>query len=330
MSDLETGKITGEHEPQPRSTALLFTGQGVGAGDISAYYALLNKLDPNLMTAYISTAQQAIDKILPPEHKFNILEEINNPDSKVFEKTSSVQPVVYLLSVAAFEITKKKLGDGWITPGFVAGHSLGEYSALTAAGVLEFNDGIKIVTSRGLFMQIDSEKKPTKLAAVIGTEDQVRELCSETGVAVALFNAVGNIGVGGDEENVTKLTTTAQKRGIKVFPIQAAGAFHTETMGDSAGKLGGEMEKYTFNHPQVVFVSNLTGEPEEDPKDIQRNLASGMTKLVQWVKVIQTMKNAGVEVFFEVGPGNILAGLNKRNAPDAQTTNIISILTQAA
>ena len=331
MKNLEAGSSSGENERQPRSSALLFTGQGVSAGDISSYYTILNELDPDLMAQHMSAAQQAIDEILPPEYQFNILEEINSPDSDVFGKTSSVQPVVYTLSVAAFEILKKKLGDGWITPSFVAGHSLGEYSALTAAGVLEFNDGIKIVTSRGLFMQRDSEKKPTKLAAVIGkTEDEVGELCLETETAVSLFNAPGNIAVGGDEENMAKLTTIAGERGIRIIPIRTAGAFHTDAMSDAANELEGEMQKYTFKDLQTVFVSNLTGEPEADPEDIRRNLVSGMTKPVEWVKVIQTMKDAGVEFFYEVGPGNTLTGLNSRNAPNAQTTNITNLLPQAA
>lgn len=307
--------------------AILFPGQGLPSQEVCSYYESLKGL---LVSQYLSLAQRALDK-LHGEGVFKIEQALKDPSSPEFGKTSFVQPLVYTLSVVAYEIMRPGLNRRNLVPKVMAGHSLGEYAALTASGVVPFEKGVEIVTFRGLIMQQASEETPTKLVSMRGlTEAQVRqEICSGNPAEIALINAPNLIVVGCSADKVPAIEQLAKEKGAqRINVLDTAGAFHTSFMQRAASKLEKFLAGYSFANPEYPIVANLTGKPSTSGASLRNHLVEGMVNPVRWADCLETIKGVGVkffdvETFVESGPGTSLTRLNVLNGiPEEQTINI--------
>ncbi|MBI2039865.1 ACP S-malonyltransferase [Candidatus Microgenomates bacterium] len=310
--------------------AILFPGQGLPPKEICSYYQLLTELNPALTTRYLSLAQQALEKI-SGSPSFNIETALKDASSPDFRKTSFVQPVVYSLSVLAYEIMRPRLRERNIIPDVMAGHSLGEYSAMTAAGVFPFEEGIEIVTYRGKVMQEACDENESSLTSISGLNlETVRdEICFQTGAEIALVNAPDLIVVGSRPDQIPKIKAVADQiagQSVRVVTLETAGAFHTPFMIPAAVNLARFLANYEFTDPQYRFVNNYTGGLVESGVTLRDHSSESMTRPVWWAKSLQTMKELGSKTFLESGPGVSLKQINKRNGiGEDQTKNIVDI-----
>lgn len=310
---------------QERLAALICPGQGLSSQEIVAYYQKLLALDPILTRNRIGLAQEAINRIQGTVN-FNITADLEDEAAPSFTRTAFVQPVVYALSVLASEIMAN--GSTSLAPRFVAGHSLGEYAALTYSQVFSFEQGIDIVTLRGQAMQTACDIITSKLVSINGlSEEQVKDICKQTGTEIALLNAPNLIVVGGASETVPDIEKLAKEAGArKVTTLPTAGAFHTRFMKEAAFCLDQFLTVYEFQNPQIPVIANLTGQESNSAGALRNHLVESMVNPVRWVDVIQTMKNRGVQIFIESGPGKSLAQLNRLNGlSEDQTINILEL-----
>jgi len=236
------------------------------------------------------------------------------------KETKVTQPAIFLHSV----ILAKTLGANF-KPDMVAGHSLGEFSALVANGSLTFEDGLKLVSKRALAMQKACEIKPSTMAAVLGLEDEIVEkICAETkGVVVAAnYNCPGQLVISGEVDAVNiaceSLKTAGAKRAL-VLPV--GGAFHSPLMEPAREELALAIESTHFNKPNCPIYQNVTANAVINENDIKQNLISQLTAPVRWTQSVQQMIADGATLFTEVGPGNVLQGLVKKINRDAQTAS---------
>lgn len=326
MKELDSLRV--ESEQQPKFLALLFPGQGLSPKDIRENFQQLRNINPDLVMRRFESAQQAVGEINSAAG-FDLLSSLGNEDSPCFDKTSFVQPVVYVLSVLSYEIYQTKTNHRKVNPQYVAGHSLGEYTALTAASVTTFEDGIKIVTARGKFMQEACERTKSELVSIHGLEKEgVESVCRETGTTIALINAPNLIVIGTAEGQFEHIQTMAKERGAKrVAKLQTAGAFHSPHMQEAADKLDRFLEGFTLNDPQIPVIPNLTGQPSKSGNALRQHLVESMVMPVKWADTIGYMRTTGINCFIELGLGNSLTALNKvNNVPDGQTKNLDSVL----
>ena len=222
--------------------------------------------------------------------------------------TKVTQPAIFLHSV----ILAKTLGDEF-DPAMVAGHSLGEFSALVAAGALSFEDGLRLVAARAKAMQKACELKPSTMAAVIALPDEkVEEICNGIdGVVVcANYNCPGQIVISGEIEAIDaaceQLKAAGAKRALK---LKVGGAFHSPCMEPARAELAEAIEKTQVNKPAVPVYQNVDAKPHTDPAEIKANLIAQLTAPVRWTKSVQNMIADGATEFIEVGPGKVLQGL---------------------
>ncbi len=224
------------------------------------------------------------------------------------KQTKVTQPAVFLHSV----ILAKTLGDDF-NPAMVAGHSLGEFSALTAAGALSFEDGLKLVSIRARAMQKACEANPSTMAAIIGLPDEkVEEICAKTeGVVVcANYNTPGQIVISGEIDAVDRacaaLTEAGAKRALK---LKVGGAFHSPLMEPARAELAKAIEAAEIKEPICPVYQNVDGMPHTDPAEIKANLIAQLTGQVHWAQSVSRMVEAGADEFVEVGPGKALQGM---------------------
>ena len=227
------------------------------------------------------------------------------------KETKVTQPAVFLHSV----ILAKLLGNGF-NPDMVAGHSLGEFSALVAAGGLSFEDGLSLVSKRALAMQKACEIKPSTMAAIIGLEDNiVEQICLDTkGIVVpANYNSPGQLVISGETEAInracTKMTEAGAKRAL-VLPV--GGAFHSPMMEPARTELADAIENAVIKSPICPIYQNVSAKAETKPADIKDNLISQLTAPVLWTQIENQMISDGMTELIEVGPGKVLQGLIKK------------------
>lgn len=227
------------------------------------------------------------------------------------KQTKVTQPAVFLHSV----ILAKTLGDDF-KPEAVAGHSLGEFSALVASGAIAFEDGLKLVYSRAMAMQKACEANPSTMAAIIGLEDEVVEkVCEEVNevVVAANYNCPGQLVISGSNEGIdaacAKLTEQGAKRALK---LPVGGAFHSPLMESARVELEKAISETEFSAPVCPIYQNVHAKPETDPATIKENLISQLTAPVRWTQTVKNMLADGVTSFVEVGPGKVLQGLVKK------------------
>ena len=249
---------------------------------------------------------------------FNITEEMFNGTDEGLKQTRITQPAVFLHSV----IAAKCLGDSF-QPDMVAGHSLGEFSALVANGVLSFEDGLKLVYKRAVAMQAACELKPSTMAAVLGLEDEkVETICEgiENGVVVAAnYNCPGQLVISGDVDAINNACEQLKAAGAKrALVLQVGGAFHSPLMKPAEDELAQAIEQTQFNTPICPVYQNVSAEAVSDPNLIKANLLKQLTAPVKWTQCVQAMVKDGATQFTELGPGKVLQGLVKKIAPEAE------------
>ncbi|WP_339894910.1 ACP S-malonyltransferase [uncultured Algibacter sp.] len=242
---------------------------------------------------------------------FNITDTMFEGSAEDLKETKVTQPAIFLHSV----ILAKTLGDTF-KPDMVAGHSLGEFSALVANGALNFEDGLKLVSQRALAMQKACELQPSTMAAVLGLDDDVVEkICAMTeGVVVAAnYNCPGQLVISGEVEAINKACETLKEEGARralVLPV--GGAFHSPLMEPAREELAAAIESTSFSKPNCPIYQNVTANAVIDEAAIKANLISQLTAPVRWTQTIQQMIADGATLFTEVGPGKVLQGLVKK------------------
>jgi [acyl-carrier-protein] S-malonyltransferase len=250
---------------------------------------------------------------------FSITDIMFTGSEEELKQTKVTQPAIFLHSV----ILAKVLGDKF-QPEMVAGHSLGEFSALVSAGVLSFEDGLKLVSTRALAMQKACEIQPSTMAAVLGLDDQiVVDTCAEIdGIVVAAnFNCPGQLVISGSVPAVEKACEVLKERGAKrALLLPVGGAFHSPLMEPAREELAKAIENTDFNKPICPIYQNVTANAVTNPDEIKKNLIIQLTAPVRWTQSVQQMINDGATEFIEVGPGNVLQGLVKKIDRNAQTS----------
>ncbi|MCP4052250.1 MAG: ACP S-malonyltransferase [Mesoflavibacter sp.] len=249
---------------------------------------------------------------------FNITDIMFEGTADQLKETKVTQPAIFLHSV----ILAKTLGDSF-KPDMVAGHSLGEFSALVANGALSFEDGLKLVSQRAMAMQKACEIKPSTMAAVLGLEDKlVEDICAKTeGVVVAAnYNCPGQLVISGEVEAINRACEAMKEAGARralVLPV--GGAFHSPMMEPAREELAAAIENTTFSKPNCPIYQNVTASAIIDESEIKANLISQLTAPVRWTQSVQQMIADGATLFTEVGPGKVLQGLVKKIDRSAET-----------
>ena len=242
---------------------------------------------------------------------FSITDIMFEGTAEQLKETKVTQPAIFLHSV----ILAKVLGDGF-KPEMVAGHSLGELSALVANGVLTFEDGLKLVFKRALAMQKACEITPSTMAAVLGLEDAiVEDTCSEIkGVVVAAnYNCPGQLVISGEIAAVEKACKVLSEKGARrALLLPVGGAFHSPMMEPARAELAAAIEATTFSNPTCPVYQNVSACAVTSPSEIKKNLMIQLTAPVRWTQSIQAMIADGGTEFIEVGPGNVLQGLMRK------------------
>ncbi|MDQ1164282.1 ACP S-malonyltransferase [Flavobacterium sp. SORGH_AS_0622] len=251
---------------------------------------------------------------------FRITDIMFEGTAEQLKETKVTQPAVFLHSV----ILAKTLGEDF-KPEMVAGHSLGEFSALVANGTLSFEDGLKLVSQRALAMQKACEITPSTMAAVLGLADNVvEEVCASIdGVVVAAnYNCPGQLVISGETAAVEKACEAMKAAGAKralILPV--GGAFHSPMMEPAREELAAAIEATTFSTPICPVYQNVTANAVSDANEIKKNLIIQLTAPVKWTQSVQQMIADGATLFTEVGPGKVLAGLINKIDKEAVTTN---------
>lgn len=250
---------------------------------------------------------------------FRITDIMFSGTDEELKQTNVTQPAIFLHSA----ILAKALGERF-QPAMVAGHSLGEFSALVAAGALSFEDGLKLVAQRANAMQKACEAQPSTMAAILGLDDEIVEkVCAqvEDVVVAANYNCPGQLVISGSIEGVDKacalLTEAGAKRALK---LNVGGAFHSPLMEPAKVELQAAIEGTEIKVPVCPIYQNVDAKPYTDPAQIKANLIAQLTGAVRWTQTVQHMLADGAEAFVEVGPGNVLQGLVKKVNRQVQTS----------
>ena len=255
---------------------------------------------------------------------FRITDIMFSGTDEELKQTKVTQPAIFLHSV----ILAKALGDRF-DPDMVAGHSLGEFSALVAAGSLGFEDGLTLVSKRAMAMQKACEANPSTMAAILGLEDKtVEDLCAsvEEVVVPANYNCPGQLVVSGSNEGVDKLCAKATEAGAKrAMKLNVGGAFHSPLMEPARVELEAAIQAAPFKAPVCPVYQNVDAKPYTDPEKIKANLIAQLTAPVRWTQIVQNMLADGATEFVELGPGNVLAGLIKKVSREVATQSIAAL-----
>lgn len=251
---------------------------------------------------------------------FQITDIMFEGSAEDLKETKVTQPAIFLHSV----ILAKTLGENF-KPDMVAGHSLGEFSALVAAGSLTFEDGLKLVSKRAQAMQKACELQPSTMAAVLGLEDAiVEDICNKTeGIVVAAnYNCPGQLVISGDVDAIESACEALKGAGARralVLPV--GGAFHSPLMEPAREELAAAIKNTTFSKPHCPIYQNVTAKAITDENEIKANLISQLTAPVRWTQSVQQMVADGATHFTEVGPGKVLQGLVKKIHKEAETSS---------
>jgi len=296
--------------PRMSKTALMFAGQGAQAVGMGKELA---EQFPSAKQ-WFERANAALDYDLA-----SIC--FNGPDAEL-TKTENAQPGIFLVSWAAFELLKERV------PGLkfeaTAGLSLGEFTALAAAGAMTFDDAIRVVRQRGRFMQEACEATQGDMAAIIGLDEAAtREVCGQSGVELANLNCPGQIVISGPADKMNAACELAKAKGAKrALPLNVAGAYHSALMASAQPKLGEALTKVTLLNPKVPVISNVTAQPHGAPSEIQNRLVEQVTSPVRWEDSMRYLLANGFTRFIELGPGAALSGFMKRIDKNAPVLNV--------
>jgi len=239
-------------------------------------------------------------------------------DAEELRQTRNAQLTTFVLSLVVLDAVER-IGVG---PAAAAGHSLGEYSALTATGALSFEEGVRTVVARGDAMQDAAEDNPGTMAAVLGLDDDDCDVAcrrADGDVWVANFNAPGQVVIAGSVDGVARASAAAKELGAKkVMPLPVGGAFHTPFMAPARDELRKAIDAVTFRSPDVPVVANIDARPHDDPAEWTTLLSAQLVSPVRWRQSVQRLADDGITKYVELGPGNVLTGTIKRIAPTAK------------
>lgn len=248
------------------------------------------------------------------------------------QQTRNSQPAIAVTSLALLAVATEVNPGLLARPAFVAGHSLGEYSALVAAGSLSFEQAIRLLRARGELMQEAGEKHPGTMAAVLGLDlTDVEDICREAGAEVCNINAPGQVTIGGRRDNVVRALDYAKARGaVKVIPLAVSGAFHSSLMRSAAEGLTTHIATASVSSARVPVVANVIARPISEADAIRHELIDQVCRPVQWAATVDYLAEHGVSTFIEFGPGRVLTGIIKRmhrkstciNVSDAASVNV--------
>ena len=243
---------------------------------------------------------------------------------EVLNKTENAQPAITATSLACFSVFKGKFKD--FTPSVTAGHSLGEYTSLSASNALSVSDTIRLVSERGRLMQIACDKNPGGMVAIIGMEvDVVEEVCREAGAYPSNINSSQQVIISGDNDSLAIAVDLAKARGAKkAIKLSVGGAFHSILMEPARDSLMDFIESLNFSDPEIPLIGNVNAKPLENASQIKNELIEQLMSCVQWNDTIKYMSSNGLNDYIEFGPGKVLTGLIKRIDSNSSTMNIDS------
>jgi [acyl-carrier-protein] S-malonyltransferase len=269
----------------------------------------------------------------------------NGPEVDV-TKTENAQPGIFLVSWVCFELLKEQVGVQASTCSITdtlkrelqlkfdatAGLSLGEFTALTAAGAMSFEDGLRVVGQRGKFMQEACDMTKGGMAAIIGLDEApTREVCAEAGVVLANLNCPGQVVISGEAEKITMACELAKAKGAKrALPLTVAGAYHSPLMASAQPKLGAELTKINLVSPVVPVISNVTAQAHRTPAEISAKLVEQVCASVLWENSMRALLAQGFTRFIELGPGTALSGFMKRIDKTATMLNVADVASLEA
>lgn len=299
------------------SVAYLFPGQG------AQYVGMAGDLCKSVPAA--RDLFQRASEILG----YNLLAACVEGPKERLDSTAVSQPAIYVASLAALEGLRRDAPDKESECVAAAGLSLGEYTALTFAGALPFEDGLRLVRLRGEAMQAAADARPSAMASILLLEEaQVQAICDKAGakglIRIANFLCPGNLVVSGDKAAIEEAERLVAEAGTRTVHLAVAGAFHTPIMQSAVEKLSAALAGVMFAAPRVPVWANVTGKPYTSPDTIRESLARQVVEPVKWEDTIRGMMEAGVEAFHEVGPGRVLAGLLKRINRHAECLHAIA------
>ena len=289
--------------------AFMFPGQGsqkVGMGrDFAERY-------PELVARYFKPA----DEILG----YGLTDLCFNGPEEQLRSTDNTQPAIFLVSMVVREVLREQ----GITPEAAVGHSLGEYSALVCAGVLRFEDALRLVRRRGQLMAAVNERTPGAMAAVMGLDPaRVDEVCAAARgegagvVEAANYNSPEQTVISGEAGAVTRAIALAKEAGAdRVVPLQVGAPFHCSLMNDMGAEFAAELDKYDFADPQIPVIANVTGDYVRTAAEVKDALRRQVAGSVRWTATMQRLAADGYDTFVEVGPGRVLTGMNMKINPD--------------
>ncbi len=237
-------------------------------------------------------------------------------------KSNICQPAIFVTSYAAYLALQKKKAVSFAC---AAGLSLGEWGALCAAGVLDFDSTLKVLEARGRFMQEACELEPSGMIAIVGASaEQLSALCEKTGCTVANINSSAQQVLSGSKDAIASAAVVAKELGIKrALPLATAGAFHSRFMAPAREKLAPVLDGIEFKAPKFPVLSNITGKPHSsDPSEIRAMMLEQVTGTTNWAADVETAKSLGCDRFVEFGPGKVLSGLIKKIDPALTTLNV--------
>ena len=243
-------------------------------------------------------------------------------------RTDNVQPAILATSIACLRAAQQQAGNKKLpSPFFVAGHSLGEYTALVAAHVLSFSDAVRLVRERGRLMQRAGEKNQGSMLAIIGLEKSaVEDICLQTGTEISNINCPGQIVISGAIDALTEASKLAKIEGARrVIPLKVSGAFHSSLMEPIMDEFGEAISKFVIRRPSIPIVANVTAQPLTDADSIRGELLCQLRRCIQWQLSVEYMLRDGVNFFYEIGPGTVLSALIKRINSEVQTFGISGV-----
>ncbi len=246
----------------------------------------------------------------------------DGPEDELLQ-TVNAQPAIVTASFACLEASREA-GVELPPASFVAGHSLGEYTALAAAGVLDFATVVYLARERGRLMHEAGQMTPGGMAAIIGLDEApLSELCAETGAQIANINCPGQIVISGAEDNLNQAVELAKSRGAhRAIPLQVSGAFHTPLMQPAVDGMAQAIAKLSFNDPTTPIIGNTIAQPLATAAAVKEELLYQLCNCIQWQSSVEYMIAQGVSTFIEIGPGKVLAGLIKRIDRNVKILNI--------
>ena len=234
--------------------------------------------------------------------------------SRKLQDTINSQPAIMTVSIAALKAWEEFTGSELETPAALAGHSLGEYTSMVAAGVVSFADGVSLVRQRGRLMQQAAKGRPGSMAAILGLDElATAQICAETGVELANINADDQIVISGDKVAVAQAMDLASARGArKTIPLTVSGAFHSSLMQEAKEGLAEAMVAMEFKAPQSPIIANSDCAELRTGEQVREELVRGLCQCVQWRNTVRCMVDSGISQFVELGPASVLASLIRR------------------